>query len=50
MDFNISEIATKNILVYRTFDKKSWDQKTKKYNYWYTNQVSENWKLKIQIK
>ena len=33
MNFDISEIITKNILVYKTFNKKSWDQKAKKYNY-----------------
>ena len=33
IDFNISEIAAKNTLVYKTFNKESWDQKTKKYDY-----------------
>ena len=44
IDFNISEIVVKNILVYETFNKVNWDQKTKKYNYQYTNQVLKNWK------
>ena len=50
MDFDMSEMAAKNILVYRTFNKESWDQKAKKYSYQYTNQISENQKLEIQIK
>ena len=37
MDFDISEIAVKNILVYKIFNKKYQDQKTKKCNYQYTN-------------
>ena len=44
INFDISEIATKNILVYGTFNKESWDQEAKKYNYQYTDQVLENWK------
>ena len=36
------ETITKNILVYETFNKESWDQKAKKYDYRYINQVSEN--------
>ena len=33
MDFDILEIIAKNTLIYRIFNKKSWDQETKKYNY-----------------
>ena len=33
MDFNILETAIKNTLIYRTFNKESWDQKTKKCDY-----------------
>ena len=43
------ETATKNILVYGVFNKKNWEQETKKYGYKYLNQISENWKDKIQI-
>ena len=50
MDFNMLETAAKNILIYKTFNKESWDQKTKKCGYWYTDQVSKNWKLEIQMK
>ena len=42
MDFNMSEIVAKNILVYEIFDKVNQDQETKKYSYQYTNQISEN--------
>ena len=49
MDFDISETAAKNILAYRTFNKENWEQKAKKYDYRYLNQVSENWKDEIQI-
>ena len=42
MDFNMPETAAKNILIYGTFNKKSWDQKAKKYDYWYTNQILKN--------
>ena len=37
MDFDISEITIKITLIYRTFNKESWDQKTKKYDYRYTD-------------
>ena len=48
MDFDISETAAKNILVYRIFSKEDWEQKAKKCGYRYLNQVSENWKDEIQ--
>ena len=42
MNFDISETAAKNILVYGTFNKENWEQEAKKYSYRYLNQVSEN--------
>ena len=33
MDFNISKIVIKNILIYKIFNKESWDNETKKYSY-----------------
>ena len=48
LNFNISETTAKNILIYRTFYKENWEQKTKKCGYRYLDQVSENWKNKIQ--
>ena len=48
LEFNISEITAKNILVYEVFDKENWEQKAKKYGYRYFNQILENWKDKIQ--
>ena len=50
MDFNMSEIAAKNILIHRIFNKENWEQEAKKCSYRYLDQVSENWKDKIQIK
>ena len=50
MDFDISETVAKNILVYKAFNKKNWEQKAKKCDYRYLNQILENWKDKIQIK
>ena len=50
LEFNISEITAKNILIYETFDKENWEQKAKKYDYRYINQILENWKNKIQRK
>ena len=44
------ETVIKNILMYRIFNKENQDQKTKKYNYQYINQVLENWKKEIQTK
>ena len=41
-------MTAKNILVYEAFNKENWEQKVKKYNYRYFDQVSENWKDKIQ--
>ena len=35
IDFNMPETVAKNILIYRIFNKKDWDQKTKKYGYQY---------------
>ena len=49
IDFDMSETAAKNILIYRMFNKEDWEQEAKKYNYRYLNQVLENWKNKIQI-
>ena len=37
MDFDISEIVTKNILMYRIFDKESWDCEARDCDYQYTN-------------
>ena len=37
IDFDISETVTKNTIIYKTFNKKNWDQKVKKYNYQYIN-------------
>ena len=42
MDFNMPETAAKNTLVYRTFNKEDWEQKTKKCGYKYLNQVLKN--------
>ena len=50
MDFDMSEIVAKNILAYEIFNKENWEQETKKCGYRYLNQVSENWKNKIQTK
>ena len=50
MNFNISEIVIKNILIYGAFNKKDWEQEAKKCDYRYLNQVSENQKNKIQMK
>ena len=47
IDFDISETAAKNILVYKIFNKESWDQKAKKCDYQYINQILENWREKI---
>ena len=33
MDFNISETVAKSTLIYKIFNKKSWDHKAKKYDY-----------------
>ena len=38
----MSETAAKNILIYETFNKEDWEQKIKKYDYRYLNQVLEN--------
>ena len=35
IDFNMPEIATKNILTYKIFNKKNWEQKAKKNGYRY---------------
>ena len=48
LEFDMSETIIKNILVYRAFNKKNWEQKTKKCGYRYLDQVSENQKDKIQ--
>ena len=37
IDFDISETAAKNILIYWIFNKENWDRETKEYNYWYIN-------------
>ena len=37
MDFNISETAAKNILVYEAFNKEDWEQEAKKCGYRYIN-------------
>ena len=42
MDFDMSETATKNTLVYGTFSKEDWEQKAKKYSYKYLDQILEN--------
>ena len=47
MDFDISEIAAKNILVYEIFNKKNWDQEAKIYGYQYIDQISKKWKEEI---
>ena len=46
----MTKTVAKNILTYRVFDKKNWEQETKKYSYRYLNQILENWKDKIQTK
>ena len=46
----MSKITAKNILVYKTFDKENWEQKAKKCGYRYLNQVSKNWRDKMQRK
>ena len=38
----MTETAVKNILVYGIFNKKNWEQETKKYGYRYFDQISEN--------
>ena len=48
LEFDMPEIVAKNILVYKIFDKENWEQEAKKYSYRYLNQISENWKNKIQ--
>ena len=50
LEFNMSEIVVKNILIYKVFDKENWEQKAKKCDYRYLDQISENWKDKIQKK
>ena len=50
LEFDIPKITVKNILVYKIFDKENWEQKAKKYDYRYLNQILENWKNKIQRK
>ena len=50
MDFDIPKIVAKNTLVYEIFHKEDWEQEIKKCGYRYLDQVSENWKNKIQIK
>ena len=50
INFDISETAAKNILVYETFNKEDWKQEVKKYSYKYLNQILENWRDEIQIK
>ena len=42
IDFDIPKTVTKNILIYKIFNKESWDQKAKEYNYQYINQILEN--------
>ena len=37
IDFNISEIVTKNILIYGIFNKKNQNYEAKKYGYKYIN-------------
>ena len=37
IDFNMSEIVTKNILIYRIFSKEDWEQKAKECGYRYLN-------------
>ena len=37
IDFDISEIVVKNILVYKIFNKENWEQKAKKCGYKYLN-------------
>ena len=49
IDFDMSKIAAKNILVCEIFNKKNWEQEAKKCGYRYLDQVSENWKSKIQM-
>ena len=36
------ETAAKNTLIYRIFNKENWEQKAKKYDYRYLNQILEN--------
>ena len=49
INFDISETAAKNTLVYGAFNKENWEQKAKKCSYRYLDQVSENWKKKVQL-
>ena len=42
MDFDLPKIVAKNTLIYKTFNKKSWDYKAKEYGYQYINQILEN--------
>ena len=42
MDFNMPEITAKNILIYKIFNKKNWDQEAKKCGYRYIDQIFEN--------
>ena len=49
INFNMSETAAKNILVYEIFNKENWEQEAKKCGYRYFDQVSENWKEKVQL-
>ena len=42
MNFDMSEMAAKNILTYGVFNKENWEQKAKKCGYRYLDQVPEN--------
>ena len=42
INFDMPETVAKNILVYRVFNKESWDQEARKCGYQYINQVLEN--------
>ena len=50
INFDMPETAAKNTLAYGAFNKENWEQKAKKCSYRYLNQVSENWKEKVQLK
>ena len=49
MDFDMPETAAKNTIIYGVFNKKKWEQEAKKCSYRYLNQISENWKDKVQL-
>ena len=50
MNFDIPKMAAKNTLVYGIFNKENWEQEAKECDYRYFDQISENWKKKVQLK